>query len=130
MSAVAVPRMSDRGRHISRTFAAAFEALKEHAKQHPAEVADIYERLAAHLRSVAPLTLLTPTLDTGPIARIEPPVNEIERSICADGKYRLSFDEGHLALVVTDEGDTAAGVLTPEMAETLRADIARVMGGR
>lgn len=130
MTAVAVPAMSDRGRAILRTFRATFAALGEHQKLEPSEVLEIAAFVMSHVRSAWPQALTTmPALDTGPVARVEPPINEIERTVHTDGKYRLTFDDGHIVMVVTDEADTAVIVLAPEMAETLRADIAR-MGAR
>lgn len=132
MSAAAVPAMSDRGRALVRTFRAALEALGEHQKAAPGEVIEIAAFVMAHTRSAWPQAITAmPALETGPVARVEPPVDEIERSICDGGKYRLRFDEGHLALILTDnDGDTAAGVMTPELAAALRSDVARVMEGR
>lgn len=48
---------SPRGRAIQRTLAQVFEALKEHSKLEPVEVAEIYEAVAAHIRSTAPKAL-------------------------------------------------------------------------
>ena len=131
MTAAALPSMSERGRALMRTFRAAFAALDEHQKEHPGEVLELASSVMSHCRSAWPQALTAmPALDTAPFALVEPPVNEIERTICADGKYRLSFDEGHIALLITDEADTACGVMTPAMAEALIADVRRVLGGR
>lgn len=49
--------MSPRGQALQRSLAATFEALKEHAKRHPDEVAEIYAAIAAHVRSAQPQAL-------------------------------------------------------------------------
>lgn len=72
---VAASAMSIRGTTIARTFASAFEALKEHAKQFPAEAAELAQHLGAHLRSAWPMAQL---VDTGPVVRVDPPADTTE----------------------------------------------------
>lgn len=52
---VASTHLSPRGYALARTFAAAFEALKEHSKAHGGESVVLAGQVAAHLRSAFPM---------------------------------------------------------------------------
>lgn len=115
--------------------------LVELEKSDPAGVQQIVLALVSHLRSWKPLsTAAVAPMDTGPVGLVDLPLShppdpatEIERPICADGKYRLSWTAGEegepgcVVLVVADGDDHAVGVMTREQAETLRSDVARIL---
>jgi len=135
--------MSDRGRALMRTFAAALEAAKEHAKKYPHETQAIHESLAAHLRSAAPLSMLVPLPDTGPAPRFEPselvtPSGGMSVQLEDGSWYELRRSDSHGAAVqlyVRDEFQHDVAVrLIPARAEELRTNIGRVLaaigGGR
>lgn len=112
-----------------------FELLVELEKTDPAGVVLIIDALVAHLRSWKPMAA-TSLPDPTVIAQLEraDAATAIERAICADGKYRLSLEDGHLVLILTDEADEdepdrAVGVLTPDQAGILCTDIACVLKG-
>lgn len=117
---------------LSRTFAAAFEALKEYAKTNPAEVAQLYEAIAGHLRSAAPLTLLAsvPELAIGPV--VSPPAVKPETSVRVDlgdgASYHLVIADEFLRMQFFDvTGDEAMHHFTPEKAKAFRDDFSRVL---
>jgi hypothetical protein len=61
-------QFSPRGTALARTFAAAFEALKEHSKAHQGEAVVLAGQVAAHLRSAFPMEALAVVAPTTPAA--------------------------------------------------------------
>jgi len=117
--------LSPRGLALQRTFAAAFEAAKEHAKTAPHEVAQLFEMLAAHLRSAAPLALgALATLD---VATIEPETSV--RVDLGDGaSYNLAIVDGFLRLQMFDvTGDETMHHFEVQAGKTFRDDLSRVL---
>ncbi len=82
---------SSRALAIARTFAAAFDALKEHAKQNPSEVAMLYESVASHIRSAAPMAMLVgpPPLIDETDAIIDLGEGSLVRLRVLDGKLNM-----------------------------------------
>lgn len=121
--------MSQRGRALQRTFAAAFEAAKEHAKTHPHEVAQLFEMLASHLRSAAPMALGA----TAPVAlELVPAQIEPETSIRVDlgdgAAYHLAIADAFLRLQMFDvTGDETMHHFEPKTAKAFRDDLTRVL---
>lgn len=129
--------MSDRGRALMRTFAAALEAAREHAKKYPHETQAIHEALAAHLRSVAPLSMLVPLPETGPVPRLEPEL------VTPSGGMSVQLEDGSwyelircanargaptVRMYVRDEAaHDVVLMLVPARAEELRTNLARVI---
>lgn len=117
---------SARATAIARTFAAAFEALREHGKRHPAEAQQIAESLSAHLRSAYPMSTM---LDTGPVAKLDP-VASVERELADGSRYHMHSENGCTVLRIRDADDDIAVVtLTAVEATRLRADVEAVNGG-
>lgn len=132
---MAINSMSSRGVALLRTFAAAFEAAKEHDKLHPHEVQMINESIAAHLRSSAPLSMTMPIPDTGPVPRFEPealPSGGMSVQLEDGSWYELIRAErqgGQVVRMYVRDG-TAHDVvlmLSPARAEELRVNVARVL---
>lgn len=109
--------------------------LVELEKTDPAGVATIVEALVAHLRSWKPLAataIPTPLAleRTELVERIDA-ADAIERSIEADGSYRLTTaiadGDQYITLLIRDEGDVACGVFTPAQALVFIEDWQRVL---
>lgn len=60
--------LSEYGTTLARSVAMTFELLKEHAKQHPAEVDAIYRSMVSHIRNHRAQVFTS--LDTGPIDKV------------------------------------------------------------
>lgn len=113
--------MSPRFTSLARTLAATFAAIVEHAKSHPDEADRLFEAIAAHLRSAAPMVLLGVPDAIDPIA--EATIQLSERA-----RIEIRRLDGKLNLYVHDELDHDADVgLTDAKAEEIRAALARVM---
>jgi hypothetical protein len=107
--------------HLARTFAAAFQAVAEHAKAHPHEADRLYESVAGHLRSAAPMTLLG-------VSDVVEPTAEATISLGDGARVEVRMLDGKLNLYVADALQHDADVgLTASQAEQLRRDLARVL---
>jgi hypothetical protein len=129
---VAQSATTSRGVALSRTFVAAFEALKEHAKTHPAEVARLYEAIAGHLRSAAPLTLLVSVPEVVAMAANVPeaiePETHIRRDLGDGAAYDIGISDRFLRLVMVDvTGDDTMHHFEPEIAKAFLDDMRRVL---
>lgn len=121
---VAVAQFSDRGTTIVRSLQSVLHALDEHKS--PAERAAIYESLAAHIRSAAPMSLLG-------VADTLEPLREITIPGADGARVEVkAIDNGdQLDFYVQDAtGHDADVVLSPAAASQLRDGIARVMASR
>lgn len=121
--------MSDRGRALQRTFAAAFEAAKEHAKHHPHEVVQLYELIASHLRSAAPLSLAADVPVA--LASVPPaidPETHLRRELADGAAYELKIDGALLMLQFFDvTGDNAMHHFDALGGKDFRDDLSRVL---
>lgn len=119
--------ISPRARALQRTFAAAFDAAKEHAKQHPHEVALLYEIIASHLRSASPMSLeVTMPLDSAPVPL--DPETSVRRDLDDGAAYELRIDNSLLMVRIDDvTGDNAMVHLDPQRGRELRDDLGRVL---
>ncbi len=112
---------SDRGRALIRTFQAAFHALIDHKSE--AERMAIYDVIASHVRSSAPMALL------GHADTLEPLTESM--IVLADGAFvELRAVDGKVSLYVMDttSGDACVS-LTAAHVEQLRRDLPRVLLG-
>ncbi len=112
-----------RAAYLRRTFSAAFEALKELQKTEPAEAAEIFDALAAHVRSASPQSFLT---EAAPLV-VATDVTAIERELGAGARYEIRIVDGTRMLLVHDEHEHDALVsLTDAQRLTLCEDLRRV----
>lgn len=104
---------------LARRFASDFEAVKELQKSQPAEVAVLYESIAAHLRSAAPMSLLG-------VAALEP-LTEAKVPLGDGAVVELtSTDRGVLMYVADASGHDVAVPVHAQQAEEIRTALARV----
>lgn len=108
--------MTLRGTALARTFAAAFQALVEHAKAHPSEAAQLADVVASHLRSSYPQSLsalpdpqLTPAVATLPL--------HMDTRGGSVDLYRS--EDGALVLLVTDMSHDAAVTISEQQLATM-----------
>lgn len=102
---------------LSRTLAATFEAIKEHAKSSPHEADLLYAAIAAHLRSAAPLALAAL-----PDPVLAPATTGLPLHLdLRDGSIDLSrTEDGRLLLYVADvSGHDSAVTVTLAQLELL-----------
>lgn len=105
---------------LARRFAACFEAAKELQKTQSSEVAALFEAVAAHLRSAAPLALL------GPSSMLEP-LTEARIPLADGALVELTVTERGVLMYVQDASGHDVAVPVPAVpAEEIRAALARV----
>jgi hypothetical protein len=124
---VAATTTSIRGTSIARTFSAAFVALQEHAKHHPAEAAELALTIQSHLKAAFPMTTL---VDTGPMIRVEPVAETALRvTVNTDGAaYEIRIDDSFVRVQLWDvTGDNAMVHFEPAKAVAFRDDLGRVL---
>jgi hypothetical protein len=91
---------------LARRFAHLFEQAKELAKSAPSDVSNLYEAIASHLRSAAPMSLVQPpALADGPDLLIDLGAGQVIRVRPIDGRLNLHVFETaqHDAAVVLSE---------------------------
>lgn len=132
---VALPTLSDRANALVRTFQAALKALDDH-KLH-GERSQIYDLLAAHIRSASPMSFALPDPVLAPVDVNSVQVETHVRRDLEDGAgYDLRLDDGFLRLTFLDvTGDNAMHHFVRDRAKEFHEDFGRVLaamvgGGR
>lgn len=121
----------DRSAALLRTFQAAFKALDDFKSS--AERQQIYDFIAAHLRSASPMSLslpdpaLAPVGVDAPFIKVEPETH-IRRELGDGAAYDIGISDRFLRFVMVDvTGDDTMHHFEPSGAKELRDDIERVL---
>jgi hypothetical protein len=131
--------LSPRGTALARTFAAAWSALREHAKEHPDEAMLLAQHNIGHVRSAYPQALHElaadlmlpavppPIPQQHPIVESKPlPSGAIERAVGTDGACFVVRAEvvGFVGLQCVDAiGDDTLIYMTPVETDQMVADL-------
>ena len=109
-------QFSSRGFQIVGDLRRILNVLDDH---HGAERQQIYELLAAHLRSASPMALLGGAADVEPVSQARIPLKA--------GSVEVSSDEGEIVLYVVDASGRDVGVgMSQAQAVELRSVLGRV----
>jgi hypothetical protein len=105
---------------LARRFSTAFELAKELQKSQPAEVSQLMQAIACHLRSFDPMAFLG-------AADVLDPLQELVIPTSDGGRIELHAVDGVTSLYVFDASKRDACVPLPaRQAEELRSGLARV----